>query len=376
MQKVIILASVPESIKSFRGSLLEEFNKRNIKIFIVAPFDNHSEAFKTELEDCYDAKVIPILLKKSSVGIMSDVFYFISILKIIHKIKPSIVFSYTLKPIIFGSFGAYLMGIKNINLMITGLGYIFMKPANIRSYFISKMGLHLLWLALKVSSKVIFQNKDDLELFISKKLILNAKKSIVVNGSGVDLDYYSKSPLPASTVFLMISRLIRSKGIIEYFEAAKIIKRSFPSTRFIFVGGRESNEDSIPEAVFKAYLDQNFIEYWGHISDVREAIKVCSVYCLPSYREGTPRSVLEAMAMGRPIITTDTAGCRETVNGANGILIPVKDISALANAMKKFINNNMLVERMGFESRKYAEERYCAKDVANTTADFIVNNEQ
>jgi glycosyltransferase involved in cell wall biosynthesis len=184
---------------------------------------------------------------------------------------------------------------------------------------------------------------------------------VMVNGSGVNLDYYSfKPPLTGVLVFLMIARLLKEKGISEYIEAAGIVKRKYPEARFKLIGwDLGDNHSSFTKKEQENWKTEGFVEIRGPLEDVRPFLEETSVYVLPSYREGTPRTVLEAMATGRAVITTDAPGCRETVvEGTNGFLVPVRDGKSLAVAMERFIKEPDLVERMGRESRRIAEEKY------------------
>jgi len=175
----------------------------------------------------------------------------------------------------------------------------------------------------------------------------------------VDTEYYKPEPFAENLSFLLIARLLKDKGIREYAESATIIKQKYPKISFRLVGWIEDNPASISKKELDLWVKQGIIEYLGKLSDVRPAIAESSVYVLPSYREGTPRTVLEAMAMGRPIITTDAPGCRETVqHGKNGFLVPVKNAPALVNAMEQFIRQPELTEQMGKASRQIAIEKY------------------
>ena len=166
-------------------------------------------------------------------------------------------------------------------------------------------------------------------------------------------------PLPAEPSFLLIARMIKNKGIREYVDAIREVKEIYPSVKFSLVGGLEKNIDAIDPGTIKSWISDGLVDYRGAVSDVRPEIAMCSVFVLPSYREGTPRSVLEAMAMGRAIITTDVPGCRETViNGVTGFLVPSKDSSGLADAMKRLIKEEALRAEMGQRSREYAEQKY------------------
>src|SRR6185369_10911720 len=188
----------------------------------------------------------------------------------------------------------------------------------------------------------------------------NRTPSFVVNGSGIDVDSFAVAPLPPGPQrFLLIARLLGDKGVREYAQAARRVRSLHPAVRFVLVGWIDENPDAIRQSELDVWVADGTVEYLGRLSDVRDAIAACTVYVLPSYREGTPRTVLEAMAMGRAVITTDAPGCRETViDGQNGFLVPVKSVVALAEAMLKFIDDPSLAPQMGAHSRQVAEEKY------------------
>ena len=199
-----------------------------------------------------------------------------------------------------------------------------------------------------------------MHLFTEMGLIKSQDKAVLVNGSGVDIDVFRSESFPSSPSFLLIARLIKDKGVYEYAKAARIIKQRHPEVKFRLVGFIDNNPSAISEQDLNAWIEEGIIEFLGYLLDVRPAIADSSVYILPSfYPEGTPHSVLEAMAMGRAIITTDTPGCRETVeNGENGFLIPAKDVSSLVDAIEQFILQPTKVELMGQASRQIAEQKY------------------
>jgi len=220
-------------------------------------------------------------------------------------------------------------------------------------------------LALHFNQKVFFQNPDDMRLFLRKGLVRPKNQAVLVNGSGVDIDFFHPVPFPANVSFLLIARLIRDKGIYEYAEAAQRVKKRFPEVQFYLVGWLDSNPNCINEKDLQNWQTTGVIKYLGRLNDVRSAIEDCMVYVLPSYYpEGTPRTVLEAMAMGRPVITADAPGCKETVQeGKNGYLVPVRDAAGLAQAMERFIEQPGLIEPMGRISREIAVEKYDVRKV-------------
>jgi glycosyltransferase involved in cell wall biosynthesis len=215
-------------------------------------------------------------------------------------------------------------------------------------------------LAFAVCELIFLQNEDDVAHFVNARL-LPARKVCRVNGTGVDLRYFSQSP-PMTQVpltFLLMGRLLREKGIYEYVEAARIVRARNKEVSFVLLGGVDPNPGGLSIEDVQRWVDDGVIHWGGHVNDVRRWIAQCSVYVLPSYREGIPRSSQEAMAMGRPIITTDAVGCRETVvHGVNGFLVPVRDAHALAAAMHRFIEDPTLVVTMGCASRRMAEQSF------------------
>ncbi len=218
-------------------------------------------------------------------------------------------------------------------------------------------------MALRLSKKTFFQNKDDAKEFLKLGLVRKGNVKIV-NGSGVNMEIFAPMPMPKEQIFLLIGRVLRDKGILEYIQAARKVKSVYPRARFQIIGQFDINPSSIKIQDLQPYIQDGSIEYLGAINDVRPFLAKSFVYVLPSYREGTPRSVLEAMATGRPIITTDAPGCRETViHGVNGFLVPIKDVNTLAEKMLWMIENSEEAEKMGKESLRICKEKYDVKKV-------------
>ncbi|CAB1084216.1 Lipid carrier : UDP-N-acetylgalactosaminyltransferase (EC / Alpha-1,3-N-acetylgalactosamine transferase PglA (EC; Putative glycosyltransferase [Olavius algarvensis Delta 1 endosymbiont] len=282
---------------------------------------------------------------------------------LLRKIRPDIFLSYTVKPVIYGSMAAKIAGVSYIYSMITGLGYTFSRE-DLKVALVNVFVRVLYRLSLKTNRSVFFQNPDDRKLFTQLGLLKNQEQAVLINGTGVDVDFYQPAAFPEKLSFLLIARLLKDKGLREYSVAARIIKNKYPNISFRLVGWIDDNPTSISESELQSWIDQGLIEYLGKLSDIRPAVAEASVYVLPSYREGMPRTVLEAMSMGRPVITTDVPGCRETVSdGINGFLVPVRDVAALAQAMEHFVENFDLVKKMGQQSRKIAVEKYDVRKV-------------
>ena len=265
-------------------------------------------------------------------------------------------FSYNHKAVVIASVAGYFANVKNLYCMITGRGHIFDD-----NQLIHRLRRFLAVIVLKLSltqnRKVFFQNSDDVELFKSYKLVNDTQISIV-NGSGVNLDFYKESPLPEGLVFLTAARLLKSKGLFEFAKAFKEFNRNYPDAKAYIVGSEDKHDDSISLDEIKEWKNKYGVEYLGFYEDIRQAIDLCSVFVLLSYNEGTPRSVLEAMSMGRPILTTNTSGCRETVlSGVNGFLAEVKNIQDSQSKMEEFVNRDIR-SKLGKESKRICLEKY------------------
>jgi glycosyltransferase involved in cell wall biosynthesis len=352
---MLVIGSSVFTLVHFRLQLMQDFQLRGYKVIACAPVENDALIAKlTELGIGFE----PLSLRHTSIGIINNIKSLFAIRKLIRLYRPSAILSYTLKPIVFGSFWAKRYNVKKIASMVTGLGYVY-SGTTIKQRCLQFVLDRLLAEAFDINHAVIFQNPDDAQHFIAKGLV-HQDKVTVVNGSGVDIAYYHPAPYPATCSFIMISRLLTEKGVADYVAAAEAIKLQYPHLRFYLVGKRHNSPSSISQAQLDSWIGSGLIDYLAELDDVRPAIAKASVFVLPSYyREGTPRAILEAMAMARPIITTNMPGCRETVEqGVNGYLVPIKNSEALTQAMLTFIKHPESIIRMGQESRKIAEAKY------------------
>ncbi|ALF59157.1 glycosyltransferase family 4 protein [Psychrobacter urativorans] len=371
--KFLLIASYPTSILKFRGALIEALQQAGFQIHIAAPDLKKNPVELKALEDlgCF---LHDIPMQRTGTNPIKDGKTLITLYRLMERIKPHYVMGYTIKPVIYGSLAAKLARVPHRFALITGLGYAF-QGVDAEDYKKSNLQIlmHQLYsIALSSVEKVFFQNPDDEALFRNIGILKSVIPSKVVNGSGVDVSEYIVVPFPEidnilSTRFLLIARLLGDKGIREYAQSAKIIKAKYPQVQFDLVGWIDDNPNTIQQHELDDWINEGLFSFWGKLSDVKPAIAACSVYVLPSYREGTPRTVLEAMAMGRPIITTDAPGCRETViDGYNGYLVPVKAIDELALAMEKFILNPELTISMGKASRALVEKKFDVNTVNQT----------
>lgn len=369
--KFLVIASHPVSVLKFRGHLIQALKNKGCEIHIATPLLKSYPKVSKELKSLgYITHNIP--MQRTGTNPLADAKTLKSLYTLMRDIKPTYVLTYTIKPVIYGTLAAWAAKVPHRFALITGLGYAFqqVEETGKRSYF-QKIIHELYRQALSKTDKVFFQNPDDLNLFKQLKLITNKTPTAIVNGSGVDTSEYNIAPLPVNNKqpeirFLLIARLLADKGVREYANAAKIIKNKYPEVNFDLVGLIDSNPTAISQQELDAWVDEGLLNFWGRLDDVRPAIAASSIYVLPSYREGTPRTVLEAMSMGRPVITTDAPGCRETVvDSYNGYLVPVKSVDGLVKAMEKFILNPELISTMGKASRKIAEDKFDVHSVNN-----------
>ncbi|PTQ96672.1 glycosyltransferase involved in cell wall biosynthesis [Mucilaginibacter yixingensis] len=359
-KKVLIACDSSKSLMDFRGKLIEEMAKtHNVSVF--TPVINRQDV-KARLAHL-NVTVYENHLDGSNVSMLSDIRYIIQLFKLMRKVRPDVFFPYTFKPIIYGTMLAKLCGVKRITPMLTGLGYNFTPQR--KKTLINRITAGLLRFSLKghMRLRIIFQNRDDYLTLLKEKVLKGKHKIFIVNGSGVDLDHYQYTPADTNEpTFLMISRLINAKGILEYYEAAKILKARYPRVKFRLIGNYDKNIDSISQQLYEEIKHGEVIDFDGEVEDVRPFIKDSSVVVLPSYYgEGIPRSLLEAMAMGRAIITCNSVGCRETVSideKPNGFLVPVRNVTELASRMEYFITNPSSVSTYGLNSLALASKRF------------------
>lgn len=348
------------SLINFRGPLIAELAARGHEVFALAPAIDDSVAARLR---ALGAKPVSIRLGRTSLNPFGALATLRDLKRTLRAIAPDIAFAYTIKPIILGAAAARAAGVPRFVCLVTGLGYAFTGGREAKRVFSRIVGKRMYKRAFRRAFLAVFQNPDDLGEFRRLGLLPPRLPTLLINGSGVDVDHYAHSPLPPGPSFLMIARLLKDKGVREFADAAGRLKAERPDIRISLVGFIDISPDGISTAELDRLVAAG-VDYRGPQDDVRPALREHSVYVLPSYREGTPRSVLEAMAMGRAVITTDAPGCRETVvDGVNGLLVPPKDSESLYRAMRRFVDEPALIAPMGAESRRIAEEKYDVRKV-------------
>lgn len=374
--KVAIVGTIASSILCFRSDLISKLVANDITVYAFAiDYDEKSRDAVISLG------AIPVDYKFNRAGLnpISDIVGTLRLARKLRAISPDVVFSYFVKPVIFGTLAARLAGIKRRIGMIEGLGFSFTEQPHGESRklkLIKSVQVFLYKLMLPSLERVIFLNSDDpIDLLKANKI--KVRKFSVLGGIGVNLSQYPYvEPETDRVSFIFIARLLAEKGIHDYISAAKIVKKSYPHTEFVVLGGiDEDAPGALDKQELNQLIEQKVITYPGHVTNVADWIAKTSVFVLPSYyREGVPRSIQEAMAVGRPIITTDVPGCRETVkNSINGFLVAKWSPDSIAEKMIFFIENPVAVNTMGKESHLMAKEIFDADKVCDKLLGYFLN---
>ena len=355
---VAIISPYARTIVSFRGALIRELIDNGCRVSVLAP--DYTPQIRAEVAQL-GAVPVDYPLDRTGLHPIRDLFTLWRLWKILRNIRPTVVFAYNIKPNIYGTLAGWAARCPRRIAWITGLGHSFAQTqsSGLGKAILRGLILPLYQFALRTSNTVCFQNGDDKAEMVQRRLV-SPRKAVVVGASGVDLrEWLPAPPIFEPITFTLAARLLREKGIVEFAQAAQRIKQHYPNTRFLLLGGLDTNPGALREHEVRQWAEAGVLEWHGHVPDVRPYFAQTSVYVLPSYREGVPRSTQEAMAMARPVITTDAPGCRETViDGVNGFLVPPRDVDALVAAMERFVQQPELIVSMGQASRKLAEERF------------------
>lgn len=365
---ILIIAGNARSLIANRGDLIRAMRAAGLEVAAAVP----TADYLPEVQEL-GITIYPVEMGRTGINPLHDLKYLLALRKLLRQVRPQAVFSYTIKPVLYGSLAARLAGVPRIYSMITGLGHVF-TTENTRNLRLQKVIGQLYRLSLGFNRKVFFQNPDDLLEFLDRGMLKDRSKAVRTYGSGVDMQRFSRDPLPEGVLtFLFIGRLLTEKGVAEFCEAAHQVKADYPEARFVAVGPHDANlPHSCAQQDLVRWQAEGVVEFIGGVKDVRPWIAQCSVFVLPSYREGTPRSVLEAMSMGRPIITSDAPGCRETVEeGVNGFLVPPRTTKPLAAAMRRFLKQPELVAEMGEASWQLVERHYDVHKVNRVILDAM-----
>lgn len=357
--RLAIITNQAFSIGNFRGSLVREMVSRGMTVYALAPdYDDVSRNSVMSL----GAIPVDSPISRTGMNPLRDILDLFRLAILLRRLQLNASLAYFIKPVIYGTLAARLAAVPKRFALIEGAGYVFADDENpsMRRRLLRAFVTWLYRFGLSQSNRVFMLNTDDKKLFVSERMV-SAVKVQLLDGIGLDLDHYQVAKSVLQPIcFILVARLLREKGIYVYIDAARRVKALHPGIRFLLLGGVDLNPSSVTEEEVHSWVTEGLIEYPGQVPDVRTWIAQASVFVLPSYyREGLPRSTQEAMAMGRPVITTDWVGCRETVEeGMNGFMVPVRDSEALAQAMLTFVEQPDLIVSMGAESRRIAEKRF------------------
>ncbi len=371
-RRALIVCDIPRTFARFRLPIAKCMQRHGYEVSTI--FSQADEdAFQTLRQEGFDVHLVP--MNRTGLNPFSDLRYYRQLRSKIAEIDPALLFTYQAKAAVYSSLAARRLPECRRFVLFPGLGYLFSDERTLRKKLVQTLVLTLYRRAFRDVDGVIFQNPDDQETLENLNIFGPQVQRTLVNGSGVSLDEF---PLQASVTepvrFLIAGRILRDKGFGEFAAAARQLRAEYgEKVEFEILGSFDSNPSAIGPEEVEAWENEGILKYSGSVSDVRPYLGNCSVFVLPSYyMEGTPRSILEALATGRPIITTDSRGCRQTVEtGVNGFLVEPRSIDSLVAAMRRFADDPSLIEPLGLASRKMAEEKYDVRLVVQQMSEAL-----
>lgn len=352
MSKVIVLSiNTSWNLVNFRRNLITRLQREGFEVVALSPVDGHVATLAA-----LGVRHIPVVIDSKGLSPVRDLALGVAYWRILRDLRPVAFLGWTIKPNVYGSLAAHALGIPVIN-NISGLGTAFIK-INLLTRIVTTMYRA----ALARSTTVFFQNWHDRDLFVAQRLVAK-EQAVLLPGSGIDLALFVPSQhMPDGPfLFLMVARLLRDKGVVEFVEAARIVRRTHPDVQFHLLGATDAeNRTAIPRKVLTQWEDEGIVRHLGEVNDVRPHLAAASAVVLPSYREGMPRSLLEAAAMAKPLIATDVPGCTEIARaGENAILCDVRNADSLAQAMLAMLAlSPEECASMGARSRAIAESEF------------------
>jgi glycosyltransferase involved in cell wall biosynthesis len=352
-----------------RKEFVRDARAEGWEISIVCGSDG--ERFIPEFE-VMGVRCITVPLDRGSVNPLASLVLLFRLVGVLRNLRPDAVLAFTVVPMTLGLLASQIAGVRSRVALVTGVGYAFTFGGGLKRRILRTVLTNLLRLSFRALSLAIFQNLDDQALYRQLGVVGGGVRTAKVNGSGVDLQRFSQAPLPEAHSFVMVCRLLREKGVLEFARAAEIVRKTRPGVKFVLVAPQDVNPGALQADDLKPWTVSGTLQHVGFCEDVRPWLRSASAFVLPSYREGTPRAALEALATGRPVITTDAPGCREVViDGVTGYLVPPRDEHALASAMLKMIENPTALGEMGQRAREDAENRFDVRKVNMSMICFI-----
>jgi glycosyltransferase involved in cell wall biosynthesis len=356
--KIILFANTPWYLYNYCFPLADAIKQLGMDILLVSPKGEYADRLVSA-----GFRHVSFSLQRRSINPITEIWSLIKLLRLYKREKPDIVHHFTTKCIIYGSVAAHRSGIEHVVNSVTGMGYAFSGEQWFRRFL--RIIIKSLYRRTLVDTKVLFQNPNDRDEFINEGLVL-PEQTILIRSSGVNLEKFNRTPEPDGVPFIILAgRLLYDKGVVEFVEAARMLKMRNIPARFALVGEPDpDNPSSIPLDKLKSWHEEGVVEWLGWQEDMALVYKQANIVCLPSYREGVPKSLIEAAAVGRAIVTTDTPGCRDVVqNGINGFLVPVRSTKELADALQVLILDKTLRQKMGQEGHLIAERDFNLQNV-------------
>lgn len=360
--KVLLFANTDWYLYNYRLSLAQALRARGDEVVLVSPGGRYVSVLQAQ-----GFRWVELPLERRNINPFKEVPTLIRLHRLYTREKPNVVHHFTIKCVLYGSLIAHLLRVPCVVNSITGLGYVFTEGEGKRRWLrgLTKV---LYRLALR-NTKIVFQNSDDMAFFLQNRLV-RLNQITLIRGSGVDIHRFAPCPWPAGTPAVILpTRLLWDKGIREFVEAAQQLRSLGYKARFILVGeSDDQNPAAVPTNQLQVWVQEGVIEWWGWKEEMEEVYAQATIVCMPSYREGLPKSLLEAAACGRPIITTDVPGCREVVrHGENGLLVAARDVSSLVEALKHLLNNPSLCKEMGTRGREIVEKEFSSEIITSQT---------
>jgi len=360
--KILLFANTDWYLYNFRLSLAKELRSHGHEVILLSPPGDFQERLQTN-----GFQWIPFPLSRQGVNPFSELQTIWRLVQLYRTIKPDVVHHFTIKPVIYGSLAAHFLRVPGIINSITGLGHLFIDPA-LLTRLLRGLAKMLYRISLR-RTQIIFENPEDRDIFIQNKLLQPGQAHLIL-GTGVDVDkFHPTSKNNAIPLVLFSSRLLATKGLIEFIEAARILNQKGIKARFAVAGTPDpGNPASIPQGQLDAWKQEALVEWWGWQDDMPSALAKTDIFCLPSYREGVPNALLEACASSLPIVTTDVPGCRDVVkHEVNGLLVPVQNAIVLADALETLILNPEMRQKMGQVGRELAVNLFSQTKVNKET---------
>jgi glycosyltransferase involved in cell wall biosynthesis len=374
MKSVAIVTSQAFSLVNFRGELIKDLVAQGAKVWALAP--DYDAQIQSQVR-ALGAEPVSYEMQRSGISPFADLRSLLQLYVWLRQHKPNVVLSYFIKPVVYATLAGWLVGIERRICMVEGLGFSFTESGGVvslRRRLMKWLAPKLYAISLAKAHRIIMLNPDDAQDF-ERIGVVQAEKVFLLGGIGVDLQLWKSIELKTQPItFVMVARLLRDKGVLEFVEAARRIKKLYPTTRFVLLGGVDSNPECLPISTVQQWVRDDVLEWPGHVP-VMTWLQQATVFVLPSYREGLPRSTQEAMAMGLPIITSNVPGCRETVvDGVNGWLVSARDVGALFSAMQQCVQDPDRLVAMGQNSRRMAEIKFDVKVINQRLINLLMED--